>query len=78
MLRNINKTIKRMKNKQTTKNQIPNSIMKGKEECTIQGTILLPHIQEVTDRISRIAKKFDIITVFNTNTKIGSIFRNQK
>jgi len=35
MLKNINKAIKRADNKQTTKNQITNSEMKEKEECTI-------------------------------------------
>jgi len=52
--------------------------MKEKEERTKQGTILLPYIQGVKDRKSRIAKKFDIKPIFNTSTKIGSIFRNSK
>lgn len=41
-------------------------------------TILLLYIQGLKNRISRIVKKYDIKTVFNTSTKIKTIFRSPK
>jgi len=57
ILKNINKATERAENKQEMDNQITNSEMEEKEKRTIQRIILLPYIQGVTDRISRIAKK---------------------
>ncbi|XP_050525411.1 uncharacterized protein LOC126896547 [Daktulosphaira vitifoliae] len=43
-----------------------------------KGTLILPYIQRITDRISRIAQKFKLRTVFKPNTVAGSLFRNPK
>ncbi|XP_050544291.1 uncharacterized protein LOC126907220 [Daktulosphaira vitifoliae] len=41
-----------------------------------KGTLILPYIQGITDRISRIAQKFKLRTVFKPNTVAGSLLRN--
>jgi len=78
MLKNINKAIKRAKNKQTTKNQITNNEYEGKRRTynTRNNTMTIYTRSNRTHIKNR--KLIRHKTVFNTSTKIGSIFRNPK
>ncbi|XP_050528175.1 uncharacterized protein LOC126898277 [Daktulosphaira vitifoliae] len=73
-IKNINKAIKKAeKRKNATR------IMDDENnEDEKKGTLILPYIQGITDRISRIAQKFKLRTVFKPNTVAGSLLRNPK
>ncbi|XP_050532593.1 uncharacterized protein LOC126900718 [Daktulosphaira vitifoliae] len=73
-IKNINKAIRKAeKRKNTTRNDDEEN-----KEDEKKGTLILPYIQGITDRISRITQKLKLRTVFKPNTVAGSLLRNPK